>query len=241
MLTAIAIDDEPKALEIIEIHAAKLPFLDLKRSFRDGLEAIAWLQRNPVDLVFLDINLPDLSGLRFRQFLGEQTMIVFTTAYSEYAVESYEQGAMDYLVKPIRFERFMKAVLRAGQQRGLKPEAAVLPDPAVAGEGPSRSSVYVKSGVKLIRLKTEDILFLKKDGNYVCFHIADGKRILSRLSTAQALDLLPPGLFFQVHKSFIVALGHIREIARQHVVIGKEDIPVAKERWKELLEKLGGG
>lgn len=238
MLTAIAIDDEPKALEIIALHAAKLPFLDLRHSFRDALEAIAWLQQHSVDVIFLDINMPKLSGLEFHQLIGEQTMIIFTTAYSDYAVDSYEQGAVDYLVKPIRFERFMKAVLRAGQRKGLPTEPTAPPSEA---ETAARHTLYVKSGAKLVRLRVEDILFLQKDGNYIYFHTTEGKRVMTRLTTAQALDLLPDELFFQTHKSYIVALAQVREATPYHVLVGGEEVPVAKERWAALLGRLGMG
>lgn len=238
MLTAIAIDDEPKALEIIEIHAAKLPFLELKHSFRDALEAIAWLHEHPVDVVFLDINMPNLSGLKFRQLTGDGPMIIFTTAYSEYAVESYEQGAVDYLVKPIPFERFMKAALRAREWKTLKNETSPTTPPA-GEEVISGKSIYVKTGTKFVRLRVEDIRYLQKDGNYIFFHTAGGQRVMSRLSTAQALELLPPETFLQVHKSYIVALPHIREVEAQQVTVGEAVIPVTKERWKELQERLG--
>jgi two-component system, LytTR family, response regulator len=241
MLTAIAVDDEPKALEVLALHAARLPFLDLKATFRDEMTAIAWLQNNPVDLIFLDINMPNLSGLSFRPLIGGQTMIVFTTAYSEYAVESYEQDAVDYLVKPIRFERFTKAVVRAARRKGLLPDSISSPTPSPDDSPASRQVIFVKSGLSLVRLPVEDILYLQKDGNYVYFHTAGGNRVMARLTAAQALDLLPGARFFQVHKSYIVALDRVREAAPHRVWIGQAEIPVAKERWKELMERLGMG
>ncbi len=239
-LRCIAVDDEPRALEVIRLHAAKAPFLDLLRTFRDPVEALAWLKENPVPLVFLDINMPDVSGLSFRELSGRQPMVIFTTAYSEYAVESYEQGAVDYLVKPIRYERFLKAALRA-QERWMarQPQSSPTPSQMPEEEGIT-GYLFVKSGKKHFRIALSEILYLEKDGNYLWFH-TPGRRLISRFSMGEALDMLPASQFMQVHRSFIVALPHIEEVEVHQVKIGGAGIPVAKAYREALMARLKGG
>ena len=239
-LQCIAVDDEPRALEVIGLYAARVPFLDLQRTFRNPVEALAWLKDNPTPLVFLDINMPEISGLNFREISGQPLMAIFTTAYSEYAVESYEQDAIDYLVKPIRYERFLKAALRARErwlsQPTLPPQA---PSEAIAKE--SRSDfLFIKSGKKHFRLAVGEILYLEKDGNYLWFHTPE-RRLLSRFSVQEAMEMLPPARFMQVHRSFVVALPHIGEVENHQVRIGSHLIPVAKAYREELMARLVGG
>ncbi|MCO6490295.1 MAG: response regulator transcription factor [Phaeodactylibacter sp.] len=235
-ISCIAVDDEPRALEVIRIHAVRTPFLDLRRTFRDPVEALAWLKDNPVALLFLDINMPDVSGLSFRELAGPQPMVIFTTAYSEFAVESYEQGAVDYLVKPIRYERFLKAALRARARRQPQPPPAR--QERAGAEGIS-DYLLVKSGKKHFRVAVSEILYLEKDGNYLWFHTPE-RRLISRFSMGEALDMLPAAQFMQVHRSFIVALPHIGEVEVHQVKIGGTSIPVAKAYREALMARLTG-
>lgn len=239
MLRAIAIDDEPNALEVISLHCRKLTFVKLEQCFRSPLDAINWLQHHAVDVVFLDINMPELSGLKFRQLLGEGVPIIFTTAYSEYAAESYNQDAIDYLLKPITFDRFLKAILkvqrRVGEAEGMTGEK---PELIEGAEENVSSEVYVKSGTKLYKLKTNDILYLEKDGNYVTFHTKD-RKVLSRQNMSQVLNLLPEKAFLRVHKSYIVALQHIEIVETHQLTIQGKRIPIAKTYRPALMERLG--
>ncbi len=235
-MACIAVDDEPRALELIRLHAGKVPFLNLARTFRDPLEAISWLNEQPVDLVFLDINMPHLSGIHFREMLERPPLIIFTTAYSEYAVESYEQQAVDYLVKPIRFERFLKAALHARERWQHKQTPA---PKTPAEQAPASSHLFLKSGSKSYRLEVADILFLEKEGNYMWFHTKDQK-VIARLSAQQALELLPGEAFLQVHRSYIVALGHIEMLEAHQVTVAGRAIPVAKAYRETLAERLCG-
>ena len=234
MLSCIAVDDEPRALEVIRIHAGKTPFLDLQHTFRDPVEALSWLKNNPVDLIFLDINMPDVSGLSFRELAGRQLRIVFTTAYSEYAVESYEQDAVDYLVKPIRYERFLKAALRV-RDRWQPQQPGVLS--GLKDGGRPSNSLFIKSGKKHFRLSIDEILYLEKDGNYLWFHTPE-RRLLSRFSMAEALELLPASRFMQVHRSYIVALPHIEVMENHQVIVNGKAIPVAKGHREALMMRL---
>lgn len=240
MLRAIAVDDEPKALEVIALHCKKIPFVELQKSFRGPLEAVTWLQHNPVDIIFLDINMPELSGLKFRHLIGDRAMIIFTTAYAEFAAESYNQDAVDYLLKPITFERFLKALLKA--QRRLAEMVGLEPDAVHGTSEPSSidtsSQIYVKSGTKLYQLKTTDILFLEKDGNYITFHTVE-RKVLSRQNMGQVLNLLPEQDFVRVHKSYIVSIQHIDFLENHQLSIAGLKIPIAKTYRNQLLERLG--
>lgn len=235
MISAIAVDDEPRALELIRIHSGKISFLELKKTFRDALKAIEWLQHNNIDLIFLDINMPGLSGLKFRSLIGEQTMIIFTTAYSEYAAESYNLDAVDYLLKPFPFDRFLKAVLKAQDRTWMQSEYSQISS-SIFKPKPVQQ-IFVKSGTKLYRLNTAEILYLEKDGNYVLFHTKT-KRVLSRLNMSQALELLPEDYFMRIHKSYIIGLQHIEMIEQGEVMIGGKQLPVAKTYKDALLKKI---
>ena len=232
-ITAVAIDDEPNALEIIEIHASKISFLELKHVFRDALKAIEWLQDNQVDLLFLDINMPHLSGLQFRSIIGEEPLIVFTTAYSEFAVESYDLNALDYLLKPITFERFLKAISKAKKQLNSGKEQNLIPIDMPA----TNNQLFIKSSKKLYRISASDILYLEKDGNYIMFHTTN-KKILSRLNMQQVLELLPQAYFLRVHKSFIINLDHIDYLETHQVIVQGVKIPISKPYKKTLLMRV---
>ncbi|MCB0642197.1 MAG: response regulator transcription factor [Phaeodactylibacter sp.] len=232
-MRAIAIDDEPRALETIRRYAEKTPFLQLEQTFRDPLTAIAWWQEQQVELVFVDINMPNLSGLKIREFMP-QAHLIFTTAYSEFAVESYELNAIDYLVKPIPFDRFLKACLKAKSRQELL-TATPVQQPTSTQQ---QASLFIKSGSKHYQLPVDRILFIEKDGNYVTFHTSDSK-VLSRLTMPQVLELLPSG-FLQVHKSYIVALQQIEVLEPHQVTIAGRRVPVSKTYRSAVLEALAG-
>ena len=234
LITAIAVDDEPRALEVLRLHADKVPYLRLERSFRRPLEALEYLRRHPVDLIFLDINMSELSGLDFRALIGPVPLIVFTTAYSEYAVAGFEQQALDYLVKPIRFERFLRAAMRAQEQLAKVTTPASPVDPL-----PQRQ-IFVKSGSKHYRLSVAEIRYVSKDGNYVFFHTAD-QRIMSRLTVSQLLALLPEAWFVQIHKSYIVSLLHVDVVENDQVIVAGQALPLTKTHRGELVRRLEGG
>jgi len=238
-LTAIAVEDEPKALEIIQMHASKVPFLHLKHSFRDALQAISWLQDQPIDLIFLDINMPSLSGLKFREYVGPTPMIIFTTAYAKYAVESYNLNAIDYLLKPIAFDRFLKAALKAREQWQLQ-QGQLIQSTAKQQEDSStvgKHYLYVKSGSKLYKVSPADILYLEKNGNYVFFHTLKQK-IISRLNMSQLQELLPNRGFLKVHKSYVISLQHIEVVEPSQVTIAGQKIPIAKAYKAQLMAAL---
>jgi len=228
MITCIAIDDEPKALEVIERYCRKTSLVDLKASFREPVKAIEFLNREKVDLIFLDINMPDISGMQLVQTLSPRPMIIFTTAYSHYAVESYGLNALDYLLKPITFERFLAAINKA---------AGTLPSKSSASNE-DEPTVFIKSGPQTYQVKVADILYLEKDGNYITVHLKD-KNILIRENMGDIFDLVPAADFLRVHKSYVVAIKHITMIEVHQLIINNEKIPIGSTYRDPLRSRLG--
>jgi two-component system LytT family response regulator len=228
MMTCIAIDDEPKALEVIERYCQKIRLASLKATFREPLKAIEFLNREKVDLIFLDINMPDISGMQLLQTLSPRPLIIFTTAYSQFAVESYEQNALDYLLKPITFERFLMAINKA---------AAALSSRNTTGMDED-AAVFIKSGPQTHRVKVSEILYLVKDGNYITVHLKD-ENILIRENMGDIFDLVPAADFIRVHKSYVVGIRHISMIEVHQLIVNGEKIPIGSTYRDSLRDRLG--
>ena len=228
MMTCIAIDDEPKALEVIERYCQKISLASLKATFREPLKAIEFLNREKVDLIFLDINMPDISGIQLLQTLSPRPLIIFTTAYSQYAVESYELNALDYLLKPVTFERFLMAINKAAAALSSKNTTGMDEDAAV----------FIKSGPQTYRVKVSEILYLEKNGNYITVHLKDGN-ILIRENMGDIFDLVPAADFIRVHKSYVVGIRHISMIEVHQLIVNGEKIPVGSTYRDSLRDRLG--
>ncbi|GAB3046677.1 LytR/AlgR family response regulator transcription factor [Spirosoma pulveris] len=222
-LRCIAIDDEPIALDIIKAHAGKVPFLDLKRTFVNAFDALTFLKTEAVDLIFLDINMPDLTGLDFAQVVGNKSLVVFTTAYPEYALQGFELSALDYLLKPIAFGRFMQTANKAYER--------------LSGDSKKSPFVFVKDGYDWVRINLDELQYIESEGNYLTFQ-ETGKKALTRMTITEAIDLLPIDRFMRVHKSYIVAIDRIEKIERHQLTIGKAQIPLAGSYRDELLERV---
>jgi two-component system LytT family response regulator len=225
MLTAIAIDDEPMALEVIKSHASKVPFLSLENTFTNAIKALEFLKDKPVNLIFLDIKMPDISGMELATLLPKETMVIFTTAYSEHAVKSFELDAIDYLLKPFNLSRFLKSCQKAQELHELK-----------NGSKTSQSSVFIKTGFEQIKINFEDLIFCEANGNYVNFHMA-GHKILSRMTLAETEKLLPPH-FLKTHRSFLVNIHQIDKVEKHQVILQGKPVPVSASFYEELMEKL---
>lgn len=228
ILNCIAIDDEPLALSIIRAHCEKIPFLNLKSAFSSGTEALAYLQTEQVDLIFLDINMPDLSGIEFARMLGTKTKIIFTTAYPEYAVQGFELAATDYLLKPIGFARFLQACTRVLDQSGTR---------NAGNQAASDNYLFVKDGYNLVRINLDELLYIEADDNYLTFQEPQ-RRTVTRMTLSEATDKLSGKPFMRVHKSFIVALSKIEKVERHRVALAGTEIPVSANYMQELLQKL---
>ncbi|WP_158826912.1 LytR/AlgR family response regulator transcription factor [Mucilaginibacter lacusdianchii] len=217
MIKAIAIDDEPFALEVIRSHAGKVPFLDLSNCFTEPLKAIAYLANEPVQLLFLDIKMPDITGIELMQSLAPKPLVVFTTAYAEHAAQSYELDAVDYLLKPFSFPRFLKACHKAHELLQYK----------TGQKADDSNGIFIKSGYESVKVNFQDILYLESAGNYVTFVMANRNTILTRLTMSEAMTLLPATTFVRVHRSYIVNKFHVDRKERHQIHIKNYCIPIS--------------
>lgn len=222
-LRCIAIDDEPIALDVIKVHTERVPFLDLRHTFVSAIEALMFLKTEPVDLIFLDINMPDLTGLDFAQVVGNKSQVIFTTAYPEYALQGFELSALDYLLKPIPFGRFLQAANKAYER--------------LSDFNNKSPYVFVKDDYDWVRINLDELEYVESDGNYLTFQEV-GKKTLTRMTIGDAVEMLPPDQFMRVHKSYIVALDRIEKIERHQLTIGKVQVPLSGSYRDELLERV---
>jgi len=220
-LTCIIVDDEPAAVSLLESYVNKTSFLTLKASFNNPVKALDHVKSNPVDLIYLDINMPGLTGLELAQLIPEGTHIVFTTAYSEHAVESYRLSVLDYLLKPISYAQFVDATSKALTTK----------EESKAGE----DHFFIKADYKIQRINHADLMYIENIKDYVRFHLKDGRKLMSLLSLKN-LDEQLPNNFMRVHRSYIVNLDEIETIERNRIVINTHFIPVA-DKYKEEFKR----
>lgn len=241
-LTCLAIDDEPLALSYVCGHINQTPFLHLVGSFSNALDALSCLRHQAIDLLFLDIDMPELTGLEFARVLERSTTeegrprVVFTTAFSQYALEGYKVDALDYLLKPFSYEEFLRVALKARAYFDRLRQPAALPAPAP--EAPS--TLILKVEHQLVKVQLDDILFIEGLRDYVRVHRRhESKPLLSLTSLRSLEERLPESTFMRVHRSFIVNLNCINAVSRQSVQIGETHIPVSsqyKDRFAEFLK-----
>jgi DNA-binding LytR/AlgR family response regulator len=217
MLKAIVIDDEPIALEVVKALSEKIPFLELVQGFTNAFEAMDFMRKETVDLLFLDIKMPDISGIEFLRSISDPPMVIFTTAYSEHAVQSFELDAIDYLLKPFSQARFLKACNKASQQYELRKNSTA----AV----PASRAVFIKSGYEQIRVDLNDILYVESSGNYMQF-VLPGQKLLTRLTMAEVEALLPADDFIRIHRSYFVAKSRVTKIDKSNVWVGNIALPI---------------
>lgn len=222
MLRCIVIDDEELARKLIESYIDKLDFLDLAGTFENPLEAMALLKKEAIDVVFLDIQMPEIKGTDFAKLIPTGARIIFTTAYSEYALEGFELNAIDYLLKPIGFNRFLEAVQK------IKTELVIKVD-----------SVTVKSGYDLFKLKYEEITHIESDSEYAVFHTAT-KKIMSLQSLKSLEKTLDPAVFIRVHRSFIVNKTKVSGLKSRDLFLGTLQIPVSDSYYEAVKKELFG-
>lgn len=237
MITYIIIDDEPAAIEVLQFHLNKIPSMELKLSFRDPLEALDYLQKHKVDLIFLDINMPELSGISFPKFLQNPPLIIFTTAYSEYALKSYELKAVDYLLKPINFDRLLQAVIKVKHFLNKNNEA--ITTSSKTANDSLEQTIFIKSGSEFHQVSIQNIKWIESDGNYVTFHTTK-RSILARYKLSEVIDIIPKQLFVRIHRSYIVALKHIETIKKHCIVIDEKEMPISSKYREGFLTVIHG-
>jgi DNA-binding LytR/AlgR family response regulator len=241
-LRCLAIDDEPFALEILADDIQRIPFLELVGQFSSPLAASATLQREPIDLLFLDIQMPTQTGIQFLRTLSHPPLVIFTTAYEQYALEGYELAVVDYLLKPIPFERFLKAVTRAYDLFQLRRSASEPVTALPATTPANRGFLFIFSEYREIKIFFDEILYIEGLKDYVkIFTTQQPRPILSRLSLKAVESRLPERDFCRVHKSFIVPLARISSFQRTKLFIGPQEIPVGGSYVDEFERKYGVG
>ena len=226
-LNAVVVDDEPLAREGIVKYAQQIDFLDVKGVCKNAVQANSMLQQEKIDLLFLDIEMPGLSGLNFLKALAQPPFVIFTTAYPQYALEGYQFDVIDYLVKPISFERFLQAVNKAWRMLNTSSAA------------PAEEFVFLKTDKKLVKVYFRDVLFLEGMQNYVHIHTVHEK--LTVLSTLKSLlDLFPDSLLLSVHKSYVVALEQVEAVEGNELLIRQHRVPISVRQRAAVLERLVG-
>lgn len=227
MIKAIAVDDEPIALDIIIDHAKKVQFIELTATFLSATEALNYVVREQIQLIFLDIRMPDLSGLEFAKLIGEKAQIIFTTAYSEHALNGFDLAAIDYLLKPIDFARFLQACHLAQKRVVIEPLSISRPN----------KEIFVKSGYDWVRINIDNLLYAQGQDNYVCLYETD-KHTLTRLTFNELLLKLPSNQFIRVDKSYIVAISKIDKMERHQLTIAGDKIPISQPYRNAILQAL---
>ncbi|WP_375436765.1 LytR/AlgR family response regulator transcription factor [uncultured Hymenobacter sp.] len=231
-LTCAIVDDEPLALNVLSEYCAQVPFLTLKAQFQEALAAVEFLQDNPVDIVFLDIHMPRLTGLQLAQLLpAPAPRIIFTTAHAEYAAESYELPALDYLLKPIRFERFVQAAHRARAALALVGAGATTEPAENLNE-----ALFIRQDNRLRRVVV-DLFYAEGQKEYLMLYTAAGK-LLTLQSFRSLEELLPLGRFVRIHKSYLISLRHLEFVERSRVQVHGTSLPIGETYREAFLEHL---
>jgi len=226
MITAIALDDEPPALSIVENFCSKVDFIDLVKTFTHPNEALKYLEKFPVDLLFLDIRMPSVSGIQFAKQIPKDMMVIFTTAYSEYAVEGFNLNALDYLLKPFTFDRYMQAVNKALDYYKFYHNQ----DSAV------QQYLFVRADYSLVKIMLDDILYIEGLDDYLKIFLTGRKPVIARMTMKSALEKLPEKNFIRVHRSFIVPLSKIDKVRNKLIYIGDKTIPIGSSYESSFFE-----
>lgn len=235
-MKCIAVDDEPLALKKITDFISKVPFLELKASFDNGIEALAYLQREPIDLIYLDIQMPQIKGTQLVSILKNRPQGIFTTAYSDYALEGYELDVTDYLLKPIAFERFLESA-----QKALDKAVPVIAQASGSPEAAQATFLFVKTENKWQKVKTDEIRYIEGLKDYLGIYTTT-ERILTLQSFHSLLDKLPGDDFIRVHKSYVVSINQVDQIEKKRLLIGNQWIPVSdtyRTAFFKVLESRG--
>jgi DNA-binding LytR/AlgR family response regulator len=230
MMHCISIDDEPLALQLIAEYASRISFLSLEKTFTNPDEAIAWLQHNDIDLLYLDIQMPDINGLQFYKSLTKKPPVIFTTAYSEFAVEGFNVDAIDYLLKPFEYDRFLKAAYKAREYLDFLTNLEL-----------QMASIFIKVDYQLMKINLKDIELIEGLDDYIRIHTKP-KPVLTLMTLKSLQEKLPLHEFVRIHRSYIVPIGKIESFGKSKVKIAGKEIPVGSsygEVYQQLLKTKG--
>jgi DNA-binding LytR/AlgR family response regulator len=232
-IKALIIDDEPLAQNVIEQYARKLPTLKIAGKCSDAICAHEWLQENQADLIFLDINMPKMSGISFLKSLKNAPLVIFTTAYSEYALEGFELDVVDYLKKPFSFERFCKSFFKAEELMRLK-QAGKLNTKLTGDE---KDFLFIKSNKKTYKVDFSEIYYVEGLGDYIQVHLHNQK-IVTNLSMKRIMEILPVKIFYRIHKSYIISLPKIEIVEGNTVIINKKRLPIGNSYRQQFMDYM---
>lgn len=240
-ITCIIVDDEPLAVKLLESFVQKTPQLQLEHSFTDSVEAFAWLKNHPVSLAFMDIQMPDLNGMELSRMLPEGTKVIFTTAFKEYAFESYEVSAVDFLLKPIRYNKFIAAVEKAEHLISLECRVEDLEN-AGSAETVQKKTMFIRVDGELRQVNFDHLLYVEGMKDYVRFHVEGEPRPLTTHMTMKAVeDALPTDTFMRINRSYIVRLDKIRTVDRNLCVYIGDEIIRVTDAYREAFENYCSG
>jgi DNA-binding LytR/AlgR family response regulator len=230
MITAIAIDDEPPALKVLENFCADVNFIELQKTFTMPQEALKYLKKYPVDLLFLDINMPSLSGIDFYKAVQQDTMVIFTTAHSEYAIEGFNLSAVDFLLKPFTEERFLKAVHKANDYYQ-----------AQRRQDTAQQFLFVRADYSLVKIPIADIQLIEGLDDYLKIHIQCQKTVVARVTMKSILEKLPEKEFVRVHRSFIIPFSKIENVRNKVISVAGHEVPIGVSYEENFQRLLKGG
>lgn len=235
-MKCVIIDDEPLAVDLLKEFVSKVDTLELVNTFTNAIDAISIINQSNIDLIFLDIEMPHFSGIDFINAIEKKPLIIFTTAYSDYAVEGFNLGAVDYLVKPIPFHRFLKAVVRA--QQIFAPQNLSQNNPVVAVPETEPDFMFVRAEYENVKLNFSDILFIEGLKDYVKIYTTDNKYMLTLLSLIKLENLLSTKGFARIHRSYIINIKHVKSIQKNKVIIADKRIPISESYKTSFFEKI---
>jgi DNA-binding LytR/AlgR family response regulator len=223
---ALIVDDEPTAREILEIHLSKIDSIKVIASCKNAAEAFNQLSKTSIDLIFLDINMPEISGLMFANAIGKQTQIVFTTAHREYAADGFDLQAVDYLLKPISLERLIQAITKFTSMHSQK-----------ISEVPSESFTFIRVDRKMVKVDFEQLIFIESRGDYIQLHTKE-QTFTTRETMSNILQKLPQSHFLRTHRSFVVQISKIDSYSNEHITMGRNAIPISRGYRDDVMSRL---
>lgn len=236
MLRCIAVDDEPLALDLLEDNIRQIPYLQLAAKCKNAIEAVEILRQEEIDLIFLDIQMPGLTGLQFIQSLTVKPMIILITAYDQYALEGFNLDVIDYLVKPVSFERFLKACNKAWEFFKLKSHAIK----SAAGEAvPELDYFFVNAEYSLVKVVMDEIIMIEGLKDYVKIHLTNNKPLIIRISMKSIEEKLSAKKFIRIHKSYIVSIARITSIRKGSVFLGNTELPLSDNYKEAFMAAIG--
>ena len=228
-IKCIALDDEPLAIQLMTRNIERTPELHLVKSFTDAIEAKEYLNTNIIDLVFIDINMPDISGIDLVRVLKQKPMVIFTTAYKQYALEGFDLDAIDYLLKPIKYERFLKAVKKAVDYYNYKNNI----------KSEKENNLFIRSEYELIKIDVNEIEYIESMEDYLKIHLTTGRPIMTLMTVKSMLEKLDPSKFKRIHRSYIVPLAKVRSLINRKVRLTNVELPVSDSYIEDMNSWAG--